>query len=218
MENKKQLTIENLKRAKAIMSRTDMIPRNTDKLNVINNNGLNMSQHTLPQSTPNPTPQKNKITESASKLPKEILESFMSKPLKEADRDVSFLTEGMLQMQESPSAVGGDFNDVEYGEKPMPDMNELIKSRMQQRQHNSTPAMNAHVSNPPAQQTNTPPLIDYSLIKMIIKEVVKEEFDNLIKNEGVSILKLDKKLNVITNSGNVFSGVLKKTGNIKKGS
>lgn len=214
MDNKKQLTIENLQRAKAIMNRTDAMPRNANTLNGGNSNNLDVVQPATPQYIPKPPSQKNKVTESASKLPKEILQSFMDKPLKEADRDISFLTEGIPT---TPPVMG---NDMEYGEKPMPDMNEMLKSKIQQRQQAGTPPqMNIppRMGETPAIQTNPSSPIDYSLIKMIIKEVVKEEFDNLVKNEGVAILKLDKKLNVITNSGNVFTGALKKAGNIKKG-
>ncbi len=212
MENKKQLTIENLQRAKAIMNRTDVMPRSSNTLNDNISNNFDIVQPTTPQYTPKTPTQKSSVTESASKLPKEILQSFMAKPLKEADRDISFLTEGL---QTTPPVMAGDLDDMEYGEKPMPDMNEMLKAKMQQRQQMGTPPR--AIATPISQPSVSAP-IDYSLIKMIIKEAVKEEFDNMIKSEGVAILKLDKKLNVITNSGNVFSGALKKAGNIKKGS
>ena len=155
----------------------------------------------------NATPIRNtgRLSESASKLPREVLESFQNNVI-----DESKLLDGIM----------GDGNSLSM----------LTEGVPQKRQTSSMPKEIANAYGTPQhiQEAQQPmnvvqTQVDYPMIKMIVEDIVKKYTSALQKkmlNESVgssselSTFTIGKTFKFLDKSGNIFEATLKKIGNI----
>lgn len=150
------------------------------------------------------------INPSARKMPSEIYESMIGNPIDTGQEGLSVLDRYMPNIQtqtpqQNRRVITEDYDD---GEKYMPTVDEIFRQKRPQ----YTPQQQYAQPQP---QQNSP--IDYSIIRMMIKEAVAEEFSKLQKTMTNSmIIKLGKEMQLVDSSGNVFKGDLRKVGNLNK--
>lgn len=145
------------------------------------------------------------LSESASKLPPEILESML----------------GTSSI--STSMTGNNVSILD--ELPVETIIPEKKITPQRRSQNRTITEQVYtqpVSSQPVQAN-----IDYSLIKMIVEDVVKKnmaamkksiisESKNIVENDNLNILKIGDTFQFLTKDGNLFEATLKFKKNINK--
>lgn len=228
MDSKENKLIQSLQNAKAIMHMTgDVTPQPKSAMGMVNDYSPINEQYTMPQ------PSQEKKQPNNSRLPKAIFESLTNNPLDEGN-SLNFLEQSELtnnqsqyhQVNNAMMAEGGD--DM----RDLFDTSSVLKERLKQKgqqqimesasvggYHGGNPVATHNMATPQSNMITSHSNIDYSIIKMIVKDVVNEAIGELVKNlsnEGLAIIKVDKELNLITNNGNIYSGKMKRTGNIKE--
>jgi len=189
------------------------------------------------RSTPNPN----------SKLPKSIFESISENPIQSyggsgGSGGFSVLDSIMPNMPsyQEPAQyrpqVQQNYNQYDdsmmYGEKPLPDINEEIKLLKERRgviTENQYQPQTQYQQPQPQQQSYQPQSaggVDYSIIRMMLEDIVSKEIRQLKKSllteskqleGGQVVIKVGNGIQFITNNGDVFGGSLKKIGNVKVG-
>lgn len=146
-----------------------------------------------------------RLSESAAKLPREVLESFQNNVIDESKlldgimgdgNSLSMLTEGVPQKRQSssmPKEIANAYGTPQHIQEAQQPMN-VVQSQ-----------------------------VDYPMIKMIVEDIVKKYTSALQKkmlNESVgssselSTFTIGKTFKFLDKSGNIFEATLKKIGNI----
>lgn len=147
------------------------------------------------------------IPSSSSKVPKAIMEAFMSNPIDDSElyaamgngdgRDISFLTEGL----------GDNNNTASQITKPTQNIREIVNEGLG----------NSQQYIQPSQQ------IDYPMIRTIVEEIVRKyavSLNKKILSEGkqttneISTIALGKTFKFLANDGSIYECTMKKISNI----
>ena len=147
------------------------------------------------------------MSSSSSKVPKAIMEAFMSNPIDDSalygamgngdGRDISFLMEGT---NETPTQIV----------KPTQNVREIINEGLESNKQQYVPS---------SQQ------IDYPMIRTIVEEIVRKyavSLNKKILSEGkqntneISTIALGKTFKFLDQSGNIYECIMRKTGNINQ--
>lgn len=153
---------------------------------------------------------------SASKLPKEVLESFMSNPIQNDNMSGVSVLDNIQYNAPKKQLVENNYQFDD--EKELPTTEELIKQR--------TLKMKQGLINEQATPIvkNIGSSIDYELLKMIIescidkkinelkKSILTENTNNRVKDDV--ILTVGDRIKFVSKNGNLYEGVVKKVGNI----
>lgn len=163
----------------------------------------------------------NTFTEASKKLPTEIFESLKSKPIVNSNPMFGSVLDNIIP----------NTNNMDYGEKELP----AIDSRMQKlieksRQSGYGQPQPQYQQQP--QQYSQPQVsgavIDYSLMRSMIKDIISEEMKVVRKqmlNEskqnsnsgGEVIMQMGgSDIKFITKNGNIYQGSLKLVGNLNQ--
>jgi hypothetical protein len=126
----------------------------------------------------------------------------------------------------------GGFNNVGYdsnGEREMPSVKDIMMENIKKKNGGVLPTTQAIPQQQIYQQPQPQPQvqsggIDYSLIKMMIESAVSSEFQKISgklltegksgKGSEVEFLTIGKTIKFVDKNGNVYEGIMKKTGNI----
>jgi hypothetical protein len=169
---------------------------------------------------------------AAKNLPSSIMESIQQNPIQEYQGQMGGLSvlDGIIPQQpprqqyqpprQQYQPPRQQINEDYYGEKPMPNTEDLFRSRTINTQQYRAPEYQAPA---PVYQPQTSGGIDYGVISSLIKTAIAEEMVKLRKTlltegkngSGDVIIKADNGIKFITNNGNVYEGKLKLVGNLK---
>lgn len=167
------------------------------------------------------------FSQAASKLPKEMIESFQNNPISDFNSMNGLSVLDSMQIKRQPPQPKQQINEDYYPEeKSMPSTEELLtRSRALHEQTTQKSGYNPQQSYQP--QPNIMPStnnIDYSMIRIIIEDCISKqlsEFKKTMLNEstvngqkGDVILTIGDSIKFIAKNGNVYEGVVKKVGNI----
>jgi len=185
-------------------------------------------QYPQQQYEPQYQQQSGGYSSAAKKLPSSIYESIASNPIEEYQGGgnmggLSVLDSIMpppQQRQQQQRLPQQRVDDYEYGEKPMPDMLDRVRTLKEQK------GLSQQEYQQPQYQTQQTGGIDYSLIKMMIKDAIEEQFASLKKtminesrqNSGAAnsmVIKVGSDIKFMTNKGDVYSGSLTHVGKAK---
>ena len=147
------------------------------------------------------------MSSSSSKVPKAIMEAFMSNPIDDSalysamgngdGRDISFLMEGT---NETPTQIV----------KPTQNVREIINEGLESNKQ---------------QYVSSSQQIDYPMIRTIVEEIVRKyavSLNKKILSEGkqntneISTIALGKTFKFLDQSGNIYECTMKKVGNINQ--
>lgn len=161
----------------------------------------------------------NNYTQSSQKLPKGILDSFMSNPIDNYDGigGANSVLDSILPQQQipRPQNTRQQMNESMYdSEKELPDISEMYRKL-----NSKKPILEQQYQAPPQYPSVQNANISYELINIMIKNAVAEEFNQLKKflaSEGSNklMIKVGSDIQFVTNTGSVYKGKLSKVGNI----
>lgn len=187
----------------------------------------NYEQNYVPQTyAPAPSYGGGGYSPASTKLPKSILESITAQPIQDYQSsmggigmDGMSVLDNILPPPNQRQAPRQQMNE-DYGEKQMPTYEDLARRRRERLGEGGDyqqPAYQAPINNIGG--------IDYSLIKLMIEDAIAEEFKSLKKSlltEGKNsdgannlIVKVGSDIQFMTNKGNIYTGKLKFSGNVK---
>lgn len=128
------------------------------------------------------------------KMPKAIIESMMNNPINPVQDNLADL-DALFSNNSGDSAYSSQVNKV----SKMPGFSTYINENTQ-----------------PSQQMQSSQ-IDYSLIKMIVKECVNEAIEKYMKDvDNINLIRLGDNIKFLTKDGSLYEGKLNYKGNVKE--
>lgn len=170
------------------------------------------------------------FSQAASKLPREMLESFQKNPISEFNsmNGLSVLDSLGIQKQQPPQPKQQINEDYYPEERAMPTTEQLLaRSRAlhEQKQPTQQPGYGTQIPYQPQPNIVTSNNIDYSMIRIIIEDCISKQLNELKRTmlnestisgqKGDVILTIGDSIKFIAKNGNVYEGVVRKVGNIK---
>lgn len=162
----------------------------------------------------------NTFTEASKKLPTEIFESLKSKPIVNSNPMFGSVLDNIMP----------NTNNMDYGEKELPAIDSRMQKLIEKTRQGNYQAPTQYQQQP--QQYPQPQvsgaIIDYSLMRSMIKDIISEEMKVVRKqmlNEskqnansgGEVIMQMGgSDIKFITKNGNIYQGSLKLVGNLNQ--